>query len=281
MRLNKIVGFASTAAIAAVLAFQAAPAEALTFSWDLGSHPDGGRATPFYGLRLDNVNAAEDDFTWDFENTDMTLTYESDAPGVNESVTLAGRARGGRDAGSDWDVSALWDINVVYTGDDAISLFSGGTGNRDGVPNGNSAPFDIFIDNLLAEMVGTVTVVDGSIDDPGTTSLIQAGDNFVLVTDATTTGNNFHYDQTRSRLDCPSDDSLIPGVCDRTHVGAGWVNIDESVLSGVEDAHLTGKHTRDFLFTGIANNVPAPGMLGLLGLGLAGLVIARRRRPAA
>lgn len=277
MKLKSIATGFATIAIGATLMSFAPPAEALVFAWDLGSHPDGGRATPYYGLRLDNVNSANDDFTWDFENSTMTMTYSNTAPGVNEQITISGNALGGRDAGSDWDVFANWAFNLVITGDDAIRLFSGGTGVEDGTLDGTDAPFDIFVKSTDANLSGTVSLIDGTISDPGTTNLLTSGDFFSLFFDGTVGGNFFHYDQNFERLNCPAHNANIAGVCDRTHEGAGWVNIDSSVLSGVEDGHKTGKHTRDFLFTGVAN-VPEPGMVGLLGLGLIGMGIARRRK---
>lgn len=115
--------------LAGLPAVSAAP---LSFgTYHLHSHPDGAKAPPSYGLRLDelfNVTQNRDSFTFDFDapGSAMYLRY------TPSTIRIFGVAFGGYDTGVSYhpDWSGLWDIDVSYTnvvsiagGDDDVIVY--------------------------------------------------------------------------------------------------------------------------------------------------------------
>jgi hypothetical protein len=78
----------------------------------LGNHPDGRRAPPSYGLRLDGLSGNPDqEFTFDFEAPGAGMFMEFGSDG---RLRIFGRAFGGRDVGDRHEDPQLWEIEFVY-----------------------------------------------------------------------------------------------------------------------------------------------------------------------
>ena len=89
----------------------------------LGSHPDGNRLPPPYGLRLDSL-LGHGVYTFDFDHpsSDMRLSWD----GVSE-IRIFGQAFGGADTGSGYGAgtTAVWDIDFTYNSGIAINANGG------------------------------------------------------------------------------------------------------------------------------------------------------------
>lgn len=83
-------------------------------TYRLGNHPDGNKAAPFYGLRLDELfdaTGGHDVFTFDFEadGTAMYMTYDG------ETIHIYGTAFGGRDIGTSYDPNWSSEVEIDFT----------------------------------------------------------------------------------------------------------------------------------------------------------------------
>lgn len=84
--------------------------------FELGNHPDGNSANPYYGLRLDELidaSAGHDIFTFDFEDPQSAMY--ADLSG--STLHIYGQAFGGWDTGGAYDgtLSGLAQIDFTYT----------------------------------------------------------------------------------------------------------------------------------------------------------------------
>lgn len=179
-------------------------AGAFTQEWRLFDHPDGNVSPPPYGIRLDNVNANWDDFTWSFDITSlggvsvdpgkrMKLIYNSEdsAHGGVETIRIVGEAIGGRRRiggccdFTEWDEFALWDVDLTYVNDTGsngtdyrIDRYQDGTvgspgesdsSTRHGTLDGDSSllPTELYVDALDPSslgVLGTITAKTTSVD---------------------------------------------------------------------------------------------------------------------
>ena len=80
----------------------------------LTSHPDGGIAPPFYGLRLDGLDDdSGHEFTFDFDGPGAKMLMEIDPSDLR--LRIFGRAFGGRVEGEAYLDPQLWEIDFTYT----------------------------------------------------------------------------------------------------------------------------------------------------------------------
>ncbi|NOR40279.1 MAG: hypothetical protein GQ537_03625, partial [Gammaproteobacteria bacterium] len=116
MKNNIIYSLVRQAAVALTLCLAASAANALPLehgSYTLNNHPDGGAASPYYGLRLDGLfGNTSDEVTFDFDDTangsDMSMVYTA------SSIHIFGNAWGGVDGGSSYVNPTLWAIDFTY-----------------------------------------------------------------------------------------------------------------------------------------------------------------------
>lgn len=192
--------------------------------YTLENHPDGGAASPYYGLRLDGIGSGDtrEVYTFDFEaaGSEMTMIYDD----VAGTLTISGTAFGGRDGGSDFvsGTTDVWAISFTYT--DVYSCGDSLCANS-GIGSVSSLLFGSY--DLVSEM--------GNHD-----YAFQLGTGHRGFTGTSGWGWMNH---------CPSGEGHGEGQYSN---GVGC------------DNHL---YASDWLFTVV--DVPAPGTLALLGLGLA------------
>ena len=247
----------------ALVALSASPAAADLVSFELKNHPDGAKAPPPYGLRLDGIEWWATDGAHGGENSTWTFDFMPDpldcpACGVTgtldtiaQSFTISGVAYGGKDIGAAHDGPGRLEIDFTYSNVTIGSLDGFPSVEAFGDPNGMGSV--TFLDdnrNIEAD-----TVVDLMGKPAGTKPfLFQADDH---------------------RLDgfCPGDDACgLP-------VGRGWLKfVEYDSYDNVVDSHET--NFQDWLFTSQPSNVPVPepATLALFGFGLAGLGVMSRRR---
>ena len=188
----------------------------------LGSHPKGGAASPYYGLRLDGLKDRNQSkiYTFDFEGegAKMMMRWKGD------ELRIWGTAYGGRDKGSAYGrYQGLFDIDFTYTDFDGTSALEG----------------------------------EGSISQ-----LFGDKRSWDLVSESGKHSYAFRLGLNHRK---------VPGMS-----GWGWVN---HCPEGQDELCGTHLYASDWLFT-VKHKVPEPSSIALLGLGLIGLGIARRRQTA-
>ena len=217
----------------------AASAQASTVTkFKLFDHPDSNQTPPPYGVRLDNIFGDGKVTTFSMDTAEgVFLTVTEDAG--NLTINIAGMVFGGEDTGT-----AL-DMTHAGTGKYAIDFTYG---------------FNVAAD-------GTGWVVNPtSVNNNGTfnaVSLVNGGNlsNFQFNLAENASGNHFKFLQDEHRL------SGYPQAGQGFWVGRGWLN---------DGSNANHNHTQDFLFLGQMVPLPAPGLIG--GVGLLGLATMRRRR---
>jgi hypothetical protein len=259
---------AASACVFGATSLTPSSASAAVFEYNLSDHPDGGLANPTYGLRLDGLYGGDsNDFTFSFNQpgTGMTLLYDNQA----NSVRIVGRAFGGIDTGSSYDANNVGFVDIDFTykqnivttgtgtiGTDTSNVGVRTTGDAQTVGTGNS---------------GTITLATGV---GSTWAGASGGDEFTLV-DQESGGYSFQFNN--------FDDHRLGGHAGfggpDTFVGWGWVNHWET-----GETPRTHVYSSDWLFTGTfvppitSTEVPEPGALIILGFGIAGLALHRRRK---
>lgn len=256
--------FAATCALG-IVATSPSPASAAAFNYVLSDHPGGALVNPTYGLRLDGLYGHDyNDFTFSFDavGASMSLVYDQDA----NTIRISGTAYGGIDTGNDWDANNRGFINVDFTyrqnvvtdgtgtfGSDTENLGVKTTGHAQTVGTGNS---------------GTVTLGAGTWGQGA-----SVGDSFTLV-DQESSGFSFKFNNFDDfRL---NDFPAFGGPDD--YVGWGWVN--HWPTGENPSGHI---YSSDWFFIGQyvppppSTEVSEPGMIAILGLGVAALMWRRRK----
>lgn len=226
----------------AVLAISAASADAFGFgTYNLGNHPDGGAAAPFYGLRLDGLLTGDssDIYTFDFEHAESKMKLTYDATGVH----IFGTAFGGLDAGNAYSAaeSGVWEIDFKY---------------ETVLPDGNGA----IVPDQFEGTKGSITLLDAVA---GASAGFEAreGNPFVLMD----VSGNHDYS-----FKIAEDHRGYEG-----YSGLGWLNhAPTDGGSGADiDEHM---YSSDWLF---AVEVPEPTtILGLTAIAIAGSSLRRRKQ---
>lgn len=231
------------AALTGMLLGTSVPASAAIINYNLQSHPDGGIAPPFYGLRLDGLYTLDtnDEWTFDFDHASSNMKLVLDT--TLETVRIYGEVYGGLDvgAGYDADLQGLWAVDFSYSVN--VSVDDSGLPDLE-VEVSPEAPASNngYIRALF-------TADDGSI-------FITSGDTIAMEQE-----KEFFFNNTDDhRLDC-----LIHTCGPDQFVGWGWLNHSDS-------SHIEAS---DWLFT--ATVVPIPAAVWMFISGLGALAFVRRR----
>jgi len=210
----------------------------MTGTYSLHNHPDGSIATPLYGLRLDGL----------LGDPSKEYTFDFDHSSSNMTLTwdgnkivIKGDAFGGEDTGSGYGAGTtdVWSIHFEY--DTGISQVANG-GLNDLVVNSNDANF------------GTISSSFGS---------------WQLEDKSNSAGLAFQFGDENG-----GGHRGFNGIS-----GWGWLNHGTNCITG-NCSHVTAS---DWLFTATKQpvpptGVPLPSTVGLLGIGLMGLMLYRRRK---
>ena len=236
------VGLTSAIAVSVVAPIPEAHATGL-WSYDLLNHPDGSLASPYYGLRLDDLMDLGDNYTFDFEHADSSLTLDYDMDAM--TIRIYGQAYGGVDsgngyaAGSEGIASIDFTYNNVQAGTGSTKAFVKGNGEDAGF---GTLGFD-FLDDDLTDR---------------TFELAARSRDANLATDETP-------DSVAFRLKYGHRD--LEGLS-----GFGWLFSRETTDG---EGAWSDTKSKDWLFE--AEKVPEPGMiLGLFSIGA--LFVGRRKR---
>lgn len=97
-----------------------------TERYRLHNHPDGVKAEPYYGLRLDGLLTLDDDdvYTFDFDAPESAMFMDVSST----SIHIYGQAFGGRDVGDHYSFrsAGVWLIDFLY--DTGVGLVGGDGG---------------------------------------------------------------------------------------------------------------------------------------------------------
>ena len=215
----------------------------------LHNHPDADIDPPPYGARLDELYDATlgipDDFTFDFDylsgpfNAAMWMTVTATTPG-RYTLTISGKAWGGRDIGSSYANDQYQGIYEFY--------FQYLVGAKDG-PAGDD---DIIVDPMdFTDAQGAANT--GWVKTP-------LGDTILLADDKDGAYSFRFGDET----DDLGHDGF-PGIS-----GWGW-------LKHGLNPPLIDYPQSDWIFTAEASDIPAPAPLSLCVF-VSGVAVQRRRR---
>tara|TARA_R110002110_G_scaffold392064_2_gene605491 strand:- start:99 stop:965 length:867 start_codon:yes stop_codon:yes gene_type:complete len=256
---------ALSAGLVAAAVMAPGTADATVYQYQLNDHPNGTAGTSNYGLRLDGLfGPVKVPFTFSFDapGTGMTLLYDDQA----SSVHIFGRAYGGGIVGGNWDPANLGYVDIDFTYRQKVAADGTGTIGTDTANVGVRTTGQD--QNIATGNRGTITLATGAWGDDA-----DEGDVYTLV-DKAAGGFSFKFNNfSNHRL------AAYPAYSGPdTFVGWGWVN--HFPEGGPPEDHVAAS---DWLFTGTyvppntTTEIPEPGPLIVLGLGLAGLAAHRRR----
>lgn len=228
--------------IATALLIPAGSAYAAVIVFQLESHPGGNVSPPPYGLRLDGLFDGNTNEEWTFDFSDPQSDMKMWVDTIANTITIAGQAYGGRDAGAGYDpiLSGVWDISFVYS-------------------------TNVMIDTSNPPWLDIESSPEAPLDNNGSiTPLFNAvagGFNIVAgVAIALEQEKEFYFNNIE---DHRLDGSGLSGP--ETYVGWGWLNSGDS-------PHIDAS---DWLFT--ATVIPVPAAVWLFGSALGLLGWLRRK----
>ncbi len=218
-------------------------------TYKLANHPDGGAASPYYGLRLDGLigGNSSDTFTFDFDDasSDMKLDYDG------SSIRIYGTAFGGRDIGSSYAIgsTAIWTIDFTYS----VGVSQ---------PGGEGGLDDVTVTGTGGTCCNNFGSISSSFGTWGLTDQSNRKGLFFQMGDEGGVGHR-GYDG-------------ISGWGWMNHYWTGSLNPDDNNTDPAR--HL---YSSDWLFTmEKVAVIPEPSVWLLFALGLAGLTFVRKKRAA-